>query len=134
MTRAVLCSGKLYYDLVLAREASGAAHAAVIRLEELYPLHDEEVRAALRPYRPGVQLVFAQEEPSNMGAWDYLDRHLAPRLPSPLKLVARPASASPAAGSASRHRLEQEQLVREALGEPVPQKGRSETRAAVQER
>jgi len=134
VTRAVLCSGKLYYDLVLAREASGAAHAAVIRLEELYPLHDEEVRAALRPYRPGVQLVFAQEEPSNMGAWDYLDRHLAPRLPSPLKLVARPASASPAAGSASRHRLEQEQLVREALGEPVPQKGRSETRAAVQER
>jgi len=133
VTRAVLCSGKLYYDLVAAREAALAAQVAILRLEELYPLPLEEIRAALRPYRPGLPLVFAQEEPSNMGAWDYIDRHLSPHLPSPLELVARPASASPAAGSLSRHRLEQEQLVRQALGEPLPKKGRSETRAAVQE-
>ena len=68
-----------------------------------------------------------------MGAWDYVDFHLSPRLPSPLSLVSRPASASPAVGSANRHKLEQEQLVRQALGEPVPRLQRAETRAAVQE-
>ncbi len=68
-----------------------------------------------------------------MGAWDYVDLHLSPRLPSPLRLVARPASASPAVGSSSRHKLEQEQLVREALGEPASRLSAAETRAAVQE-
>lgn len=68
-----------------------------------------------------------------MGAWDYVDLHLSPRLPSPLRLVARHASASPAVGSSSHHRLEQEQLVREALGEPASRLARPETRAAIQE-
>jgi 2-oxoglutarate dehydrogenase E1 component len=133
VTRVVLCSGKVYYDLLAARDAGAALHAAVVRVEELYPLHDAEIRAALSRYRPGVELVWAQEEPSNMGAWDYVDFHLSPRLPSPLSLVSRPASASPAVGSANRHKLEQEQLVRQALGEPVPRLQRAETRAAVQE-
>jgi 2-oxoglutarate dehydrogenase E1 component len=131
VTRAVLCSGKVYYDLVAAREAQGAHHAAILRVEELYPLHDEALRAALAAYRPGLQLVWAQEEPSNMGAWDYVDLHLSPRLPTPLTLVARPASASPAVGSTSRHKLEQEQLVRQALGEPLPRTTRVETRAPL---
>jgi 2-oxoglutarate dehydrogenase E1 component len=134
VARVILCSGKLYYDLVAARESLGAGHAAVIRIEELYPLHDEEIRQALRAYRPGVELVWAQEEPSNMGAWAYVDLHLSPRLPSPLALVARPASASPAVGSSSHHRLEQEQLVRQALGEPASPPARREAREAVRER
>jgi 2-oxoglutarate dehydrogenase E1 component len=134
VTRAVLCSGKLYYDLAAARDAQGARHVALLRVEELYPLHAEELRAALAAYRPGLELVWAQEEPSNMGAWDYVDLHLSPRLPSPLELVSRPASASPAVGSATRHKLEQEQIVREALGEPVSRLQRADSRAAVQER
>jgi 2-oxoglutarate dehydrogenase E1 component len=134
VTRVVLCSGKLYYDLAAARAAQGAHHIALVRIEELYPLHDEELRAAIAPYRSGVELVWAQEEPSNMGAWDYVDLHLSPRLPAALQRVSRPPSASPAAGSATRHRLEQEQLVREALGEPVSRLQRAEPRAAVQER
>jgi 2-oxoglutarate dehydrogenase E1 component len=133
VSRVVLCSGKVYYDLVAGREAAGAGHAAVVRVEELYPLHAEELRAALAAYRPGVELVWVQEEPANMGAWDYVDLHLAPRLPGPVTLISRPASASPAAGSASRHRLEQEQLVREALGEPVPRLQRPERHPAIQE-
>jgi 2-oxoglutarate dehydrogenase E1 component len=133
VTRVIFCSGKLYYDLAAARAAGGADHAAVVRVEELYPLHDVELRAAIAGYRPGLELVWAQEEPSNMGAWDYVDLHLSPRLPSPLQLVSRPASASPAVGSSSRHKLEQEQLVRQALGEPIPRLQRTETRAAVQE-
>jgi 2-oxoglutarate dehydrogenase E1 component len=131
-TRVVLCSGKLYYDLAAAREAQGARHAAIVRLEQLYPLDVESIRAAVARRRPGVEIVWAQEEPSNMGAWDYVNAHLAPRLPSRVALVSRAPSASPAAGSATRHRLEQEQLVREALGEPVS-RIRAE-RAAVQER
>ncbi len=131
-TRVVLCSGKLYYDLAAAREAQGARHAAIVRLEQLYPLDVESVRSAVARLRPGIEIVWAQEEPSNMGAWDYVNAHLAPKLPSRVTLVARAPSASPAAGSATRHRLEQEQLVREALGEPVS-RIRAE-RAAAQER
>ncbi|HTN52744.1 MAG TPA: 2-oxoglutarate dehydrogenase E1 component [Anaeromyxobacter sp.] len=134
VTRVVLCAGKLYYELAAAREAAGARHAALIRLEELYPLPVEELAAAIALYRAEVELVWAQEEPSNMGAWDYVDRHLSPRLPRPLRPVTRPPSASPAAGSATRHKLEQEQLVREALGEPLPRTQRAAGRAAVQER
>ncbi len=94
----------------------------------------EEVLAAVGRYRPGVELVWAQEEPSNMGAWDYVAARLAPRLPSPIQLVSRPPSASPASGSATRHKLEQEQLVREALGEPVSRLVRAGARVAGQER
>jgi 2-oxoglutarate dehydrogenase E1 component len=134
ITRVVLCSGKLYYELAAAREASAARHVALVRVEELYPLHDAEVREIVARFRPGVEIVWAQEEPANMGAWDYVDLHLSPRLPRPLELVSRPASASPAVGSATRHKLEQEQLVRQALGEPMPRMQRTETRAAAQER
>jgi chromosome segregation protein len=121
-------------DLAAAREAQGARHVAIVRLEQLYPLAVEEVLAAVRRFRGGVEVVWAQEEPSNMGAWNSIDAQLAPRLPGPLHLVARAPSASPAAGSATRHKLEQEQLVREALGEPVSRLARASSRAAFQER
>jgi len=132
VTRVVLCSGKLYYDLLAARTAQQAGHVALVRVEQLYPLDVAGVLDSIGRFRTGVELVWAQEEPSNMGAWDHVDRHLSPRLPSRLELVGRAPSASPAAGSATRHKLEQEQLVREALGEPV---SRLHTgRAAAQER
>ncbi|HEX9241690.1 MAG TPA: 2-oxoglutarate dehydrogenase E1 component [Anaeromyxobacter sp.] len=119
ITRVVLCSGKLYYDLAAARQAGGGKHVALVRLEQLYPVAVDEVLATIGRFRPGVELVWAQEEPENMGPWGHLEARLAPLLPGPLALVARAPSASPAAGSATRHKLEQEQIVREALGEPV---------------
>lgn len=134
VTRVVLCSGKLYYDLAAARAQGGAGHAALVRLEQLYPLRADELREALSRFRPDAELVWAQEEPSNMGAWDHVVRNLQPLVDRPLELVARPASASPAAGSATRHKLEQEQLVRQALGEAVPRIQRASSRAAAQER
>jgi 2-oxoglutarate dehydrogenase E1 component len=134
ITRVVLCSGKLYYDLAAARDAEGWRHAAILRLEQLYPLRPEEVLAELRRYRPGVRLVWAQEEPANMGAWDHIALRLAPHLPGPVELVARPPSPSPAAGSATRHKLEQDALVRQALGEAEPRVARAAGRTAVQER
>jgi 2-oxoglutarate dehydrogenase E1 component len=133
-TRVVLCSGKLFYELAAAREAAGARHAAIVRLEQLYPLAVDEILAAIGRFRQGVELVWAQEEPANLGAWDWIEARLAPRLPGPLRLVSRPPSASPAAGSATRHKLEQEQLVREALGEPVSRLAQAGPRAAAQER
>ena len=111
-----------------------APYLAVVRLEQLYPFPEEELRAALARYPEGAEVLWVQEEPENMGAWAYVDARLAPRLPAPLQLVSRPPSASPAAGSATRHKLEQEQLVREALGEPVSRLARAESRAAAQER
>ncbi|HET9555449.1 MAG TPA: 2-oxoglutarate dehydrogenase E1 component, partial [Anaeromyxobacteraceae bacterium] len=124
--RVVLCTGKLYYDLAAARDAAAAAgeprRVAIHRIEELYPLPVDELRAELARLKPGAEVVFAQEEPANMGAADYVDRTIGPALPRGTRfaVVARPASASPAVGSHTRHKLEQEQLVREALGEPVP--------------
>ncbi len=134
VTRVVLVSGKLYYDLAAGRQEAAAEHVAIVRLEQLYPLDADAVLAEIGRFRRGVEIVWAQEEPSNMGAWDYIDAHLAPRLPGAVKLVARAPSASPAAGSATRHKLEQEQLVREALGEPVSRLVRVESRASGQER
>jgi 2-oxoglutarate dehydrogenase E1 component len=129
-TRVVLCSGKLYYDLAAGRRAAASSHAALVRLEQLYPIAVEEVLAAIGRFRAGVELVWAQEEPENMGAWTAIQARLAPLLPGPLALVSRPPSASPAAGSATRHKLEQEQLVREALGEPVSRLARGGARVA----
>jgi 2-oxoglutarate dehydrogenase E1 component len=131
-TRVILCSGKLYYELAAAREALGARHAAIVRLEQLYPLDFDGVLSELGRYRPDAQLVWTQEEPANMGAWEHVDRQLGPRLRSRLAYVGRQPSASPAVGSATRHKLEQEQIVREALGEPVSRA--ASKRAVTQER
>jgi 2-oxoglutarate dehydrogenase E1 component len=125
--RVVLCAGKLFYELAAARDAEGSRRVAILRLEELYPLPLDELRAELGRLPAGAELVWAQEEPINMGAADYLERRLRGLLGEGRRLtvVARPPSVSPAVGSHTRHKLEQEQLVREALGEPAPQARRA---------
>jgi 2-oxoglutarate dehydrogenase E1 component len=130
ITRVVLCSGKIYYDLVAAREAQQARHAAVVRLEQLYPLRNDELMGALSRYREGVEVVWAQEEPFNMGARVYAETRLRPLVTpwAEWSLVTRPPSPSPASGSATRHRLEQEALVIQALGQP--RRARAELKAA----
>jgi len=127
VTRVVLCSGKLFYDLAAARDAGQQRQVVLLRLEELYPLPLEALRAELSRWPPGAELVWAQEEPANMGAADFVVRSLGALGPRGARLgvVARPASASPAVGSHTRHDLEQAQLVRQALGEPVAQPPRS---------
>jgi 2-oxoglutarate dehydrogenase E1 component len=117
VTRVVLCSGKMYYELAAARASQGARHVALVRLEQLYPLDREALLAAVSRYRDGTEVVWAQEEPRNMGAWTFVDRHVSPLLRARCEIacVARPESASPAAGSATRHRLEQEALVQQAI-------------------
>lgn len=122
--RVVLCSGKLYYDLLKHRQDTGREDVAIVRLEQLYPLPKKALLAALEPYPDGTSLVWAQEEPENMGAWTYLRVRLGERVFGrwPLSVVSRDESASPATGSASSHRMEQQELIQKAFGvayEPV---------------
>jgi 2-oxoglutarate dehydrogenase E1 component len=118
VTRVVLCSGKIYYELSAARAQQAAKNVAIVRMEQLYPLEVDALLGILSRYREGVEVVWVQEEPRNMGAWDFVQLHLSPLLRGwgDFSCISRPPSASPAAGSHTRHRLEQEGLVNQAIG------------------
>ena len=118
VSRVLLCTGKLYYDLAQAREILEAKDVAILRLEQIYPLSEETLGAALAPYGDGTPVVWAQEEPENMGAWTHLRMRFGGELLGrfPFSCVARPASASPATGSGASHRMEQELLIQRAFG------------------
>ena len=119
--RVVVCSGKVYFELIEAREGRKLEHVALVRLEQLYPFPDQALRAELARY-PGATVVWTQEEPENQGAWretrDALKGCL--RDDQMLTLASRPCSASPAVGSAAKHLEQQKNLIDAALGEAVP--------------
>ncbi len=119
--RVVLCSGKVYYDLLAERREKTISDVAILRLEQLYPLPEKTLARELGAYR-NAELVWCQEEPENMGAWNYVDRRLekvlagldgAAKRP---RYVGREAAASPATGSARAHAAQQAALVASALG------------------
>ena len=109
--RVVLCSGKIYYDLDAARKASGDKHTAIIRTERLYPLPIEEIREQLKAFPNAGEVLWVQEEPANMGPWPFVALVFSEQLDRPFTRISRPASSSPAAGSAKRHEAEQRALV-----------------------
>ncbi len=111
--KLVLCSGKLYYDLLEAREQSGKNDVALVRIEQLYPFPQQAVDGIIKRYSKAKEIVWAQEEPENMGAWMYILRKLR-HLPN-LDVVARSESGSPATGSSKRHAVEQKALVAKVL-------------------
>ncbi|MEX0610782.1 MAG: 2-oxoglutarate dehydrogenase E1 component [Pirellulales bacterium] len=115
--RVLLCSGEIYYELQERRRESENNVAAIIRVEQLYPLPVDELQAVLADFPADMPIVWVQEEPENMGAWRFLHaawpRHFAER---PLECISRPASASPATGSKTAHNREQRQLIERALG------------------
>ncbi|WP_242658472.1 multifunctional oxoglutarate decarboxylase/oxoglutarate dehydrogenase thiamine pyrophosphate-binding subunit/dihydrolipoyllysine-residue succinyltransferase subunit [Klenkia brasiliensis] len=115
--RVLLCSGKVAYDLLAAREAEGSDDVAVLRVEQLYPLPTGELVQALERYPNAAEVVWVQEEPANMGAWQFMAVNLPADLPAgkTLSVVSRKASASPAVGSAKVHEAEQKDLVARAL-------------------
>jgi 2-oxoglutarate dehydrogenase E1 component/2-oxoglutarate decarboxylase len=117
--RVLLCSGKVVYDLLAQREASGTADTAVVRVEQLYPLPAQEIVQQLERYPNADDVVWVQEEPANMGAWQFMAVNLPEHLPSGRRLrrVSRRASASPAVGSAKVHEAEQKQLVAQAFAD-----------------
>lgn len=112
--RVLLCSGKVYWDLLAQREKLGDTRTAILRVEQLYPLDVESMRAALAPF-DGAELVWVQDEPRNQGAWGYLSLALPQLVGAPVRAVTRPASASTAAGTAKAHQAEQAELLAEAF-------------------
>jgi 2-oxoglutarate dehydrogenase E1 component len=115
--RVLLCSGKIYYELMKKRLELKRMEVPIIRLEQLYPLPDEALRSAVAPYPEDASLVWVQEEPENMGAWWYLHLQFKRTLfkNRTVSAIARPASASPATGSATRHKEQQERLLQAAF-------------------
>ncbi len=109
-----MCSGKVYWDLVAERTARGDTSTAIVRLEQLAPLPVQQVLAVLSQF-PNAEPVWVQEEPANQGGWWHVAMGLFPSLAAKLRLVSRPASASPAAGSAKRHQAEQRAIVEDAF-------------------
>ncbi|HEY8106633.1 MAG TPA: hypothetical protein VIE46_11025, partial [Gemmatimonadales bacterium] len=118
VTRLVLCTGKIYYELVAEADKLGDRRPAIARVEQLYSFPWPESRAVLARYPRLRQLVWVQEEPRNMGAWSYLEPRLRELLPAEaaLSYSGRPERASPAEGYPAAHAAEQARIVSEALG------------------
>ena len=123
--RLVLCTGKVAYDLIEARDAAGDAETQIVRVEQLYPFPGEPLTARLKKLPNLEDVVWAQEEPKNNGAWFFVEPFIEACLSeakSPVgraRYAGRAASASPATGLMKRHQMEQGALVAEALGHNV---------------
>ena len=118
--RVLLCSGKVWYDLAAHRAASGDTGTAVLRLERLYPLPIEELKAGLAAYPSANEVIWVQEEPANMGAWPWLALKLPAHLGRPVTRVSQAASSAPAVGSATMHAAEHRAIIEAAF---APQAG-----------
>ncbi len=117
--RVLLCTGKIYYDLLEKRTELKRRDVAIVRVEQLYPLRDETLEAPLAVYPDGTPAFWVQEEPENMGAWRFWKARFGDRLLDRLPFggVYRPESASPATGSSAAHKIEQEMLVTKAFAD-----------------
>ncbi|MCL2021440.1 MAG: 2-oxoglutarate dehydrogenase E1 component [Betaproteobacteria bacterium] len=120
VTRVLLCSGKVYYDLLAARRERGIEHIAIVRIEQLYPFPETSFASELAKYPKATEIVWCQEEPRNQGAWYWFSsrQHLARSVDAKqnLLLVARPAAASPAVGYLAKHNAQLKDLLDSAMG------------------
>lgn len=114
VTRVLLCTGRVYYDLVREREARSDRSTAIVRLEQLYPLPEAEVREVLAAYS-SAEVHWVQDEPRNQGAWPFLALNMFMEWPSKVRLVSRPESATTAAGRASLHKEQNAELLARAF-------------------
>ena len=113
--RVILCSGKIYWDLMAELEKRGDKSIAVVRIEQLYPTPVDEIKQTYATY-PNAELYWVQDEPANQGPWTYIGLFLPKYMNGQVAtLVSRPASASPATGSAKRHAVEQADVIARAL-------------------
>jgi 2-oxoglutarate dehydrogenase E1 component len=113
----LLCSGKVYYDLLAEAQKRGADRPPIARVEQLYPFPERELRDLLSRYPSLTEVVWAQEEPRNMGPWTFMEQRLSPILPPGvyLRYVGRPERAAPSEGYNAAHVIEQARIVAEAL-------------------
>jgi 2-oxoglutarate dehydrogenase E1 component len=129
VTRLVFCMGKLYYDLLAQRQP----YVAMVRVEELYPWPHEEVARIVDLYPQATEVVWAQEEPKNMGAWSYVSPRLRVSTGNAMivRYIGRPERASPAEGYSSAHKAEQDRIIAEVLAKPQVPAGSRRRGAAV---
>jgi len=113
--RIILCSGKVYYDLLNYRTQRKIDDAVIIRIEQLYPLAEKTLREMLKPFPKNAKYVWCQEEPENMGAWTFIEPRLRTIFCTEIAYAGREASASPAVGALARHKREQARLVADAF-------------------
>ncbi|MEO8847139.1 MAG: 2-oxoglutarate dehydrogenase E1 component, partial [Casimicrobiaceae bacterium] len=115
--RVLLCSGKVYYELLAHRREQKITDIAILRLEQQYPFPHDEYKAAVKKFANASEIVWVQEEPQNQGAWYRLRAYLRADLAASklLAYAGRPISASPAVGYAAKHMLEQKQIVADAF-------------------
>ena len=118
VTKVLLTCGKVYHELEYERLARKRDDVAIVRIEQLYPKPDDQLAAALKPYKSGTPVAWVQEEPQNMGAWRSMYTYFGPTLfdKHPFSGVCRPPAASPAAGATASHEIEQAELIEEAFG------------------
>jgi len=112
VTKVVFCSGKIYYDLLEEQELTKDSKVALVRIEQLYPFPQEQFDATIKKYNKAKSIVWAQEEPENMGAWSYL---LRTQRNVNFQLISRSASGSPATGSSKRHAIEQKKIIEQVF-------------------
>jgi 2-oxoglutarate dehydrogenase E1 component len=112
--RVVLCSGHIFYDLLAERAKRKTSHTLIVRIEQFYPLNVEKIQKALGNHK---EYLWVQEEPENMGAWNFLGQKLLALIPkgSVLNWVSRSPNSTPATGSHARHKVEQQALIEKAL-------------------
>ena len=118
VARVLLCSGKIHYELLAAREERHAQHVAIVRVEQLYPFPESQLQDILYRYPVTAEVFWVQEEPQNMGPWRFMREWIQPLLDAgrrTLEYVGRNRSASPAPGSFKRHQQEQAAIVEEAF-------------------
>jgi 2-oxoglutarate dehydrogenase E1 component len=119
VTRVVLCSGKVYYDILEEKEKQQKEDVAVVRLEQMYPMPIQQIEAVYNRYSKAKHIEWVQEEPVNMGAWKFIAQNLVFETGSGMPFLhhtARPASGSPATGSSRLHKIQQKLIVEKALG------------------
>jgi 2-oxoglutarate dehydrogenase E1 component len=117
--RLIFCTGKIYFELSHFRNKEKISDLSLIRIEQLYPLHEEKLRSVIKQYKQAKSFMWVQEEPSNMGAWSYMHPLLESMLPLKAKLdyIGRPQSASPATGSYAIHKKELAAILNAIKGE-----------------
>ncbi len=118
--RVIMCSGKVYYDLVAGRRERERADVAIVRIEQLYPFPHKALEGVIKSFPAATQFVWCQDEPQNQGAWFYVEHHINEQLKAGQKLsyAGRAASASPAVGYYDKHYAQLQDLISSAFGDP----------------
>lgn len=109
ITKVVLCTGKIYYELLAAKKQFNSDNVAIIRIEQLYPFPLKQLLNILNNYPNTTKFIWAQEEPANMGAWEFVNNILSSQID--IKIISRPASGSPATGSNKFHVIQQQKII-----------------------